>query len=84
MKYFFHLEDGACIRDPNGEEFPDDASALVEASKVAHELSKAKVHAYEWDVVVMDASGRRVGSVPLVPNSAAQAKNVPITPSSIH
>jgi hypothetical protein len=21
MMYFFHLEDGACIRDPTGEEF---------------------------------------------------------------
>ena len=27
MRYFFHLEDGACIRDPKGEEFPDDAAA---------------------------------------------------------
>jgi hypothetical protein len=35
MKYFFHLEDGACIRDPKGEEFLDDAAAMLEAAKVA-------------------------------------------------
>jgi hypothetical protein len=35
MKYFFRLEDGTCIRHPMGEEFPDDAAALLEAAKVA-------------------------------------------------
>jgi hypothetical protein len=84
MKYFFHLEDGTCIRDPKGEEFPDDAAALVEAVKVAHELSKARIHANEWRVVVKNAVGRSVGSVPLVPNPAARAKDAPTTPSSIH
>jgi hypothetical protein len=81
MKYFFHLEDGTCIRDPKGEEFPDDATALVEAVKVARELSKAQVHAYEWHLVVKNAVGRRVGSVPLVPNPAAHTNDAP---SSIH
>jgi hypothetical protein len=84
MRYFFHLEDGACIRDPKGEEFPDDAAALLEAAIVARELSKLRVHAYEWRVVVKNADGLRVGSVPLVPGAAAHAHDVPVSPVSIH
>ena len=81
MKYFFHVEDGTCIRDPKGEEFPDDAAAMREATKVAHELSKLPVHAHEWRVVVKNADGLRVGSVPLTP---ALAQVVPTPPPSIH
>jgi hypothetical protein len=84
MRYFFHLEDGACIRDPTGEEFPDDAAALREAAIVARELSKLRVHAYEWRVVVKNADGLRVGSVPLVPGAAARAQDVAVSPASIH
>jgi hypothetical protein len=83
MEYFFHLEDGTCIRDPQGEEFPDDAAALLEAAKVAHELAKAPVHACEWRVVVKNATGRRVGSVPLVP-PAGHGQGVPVPPISMH
>lgn len=68
MKYFFHVEDGACIRDPQGEEFSNDAAALREAVNVARELSKHKIHPDDWRVVVKDATGLRVGSVPLVPS----------------
>jgi hypothetical protein len=78
MRYFFHVEDGACIRDPKGEEFPDDAAAMVEAATVAHELSKLRVHPHEWRVVVKNADGLRVGSVPLTPALAAYAQGVPI------
>jgi hypothetical protein len=84
MRYFFHLEDGSCIRDPQGEEFSDDAAALLEAALVARELSKLRVHAHEWRVVVKNADGLRVGSVPLVPGAAAHAQGVPIQPRSIH
>ena len=84
MRYFFHLEDGACIRDQKGEEFPDDTAALLEAAIVAQELSKLRVHAYEWRVVVKNADGLRIGSVPLVPGAAAHAQDVPISPRSIH
>jgi hypothetical protein len=84
MRYFFHLEDGACIRDPKGEEFPDDAAALLEAAIVAQELSKLRVHAHEWRVVVKNADGLRIGSVPLVPGAAAHAQDLPISPRSIH
>ena len=84
MKYFFHLEDGTCIRDPKGEEFPDDAAALLEAAKVALELSKLPVHAHEWRVVVKDAGGVRIGSMPLVPALAERAESVSIPLSAIH
>jgi hypothetical protein len=84
MKYFFHLEDGACIRDPKGDEFPDDAAAMLEATKVAQELSKLRVHAYEWRVVVKNANGRFIGSVPLVPELVAHAQGVPLPTRSIH
>jgi hypothetical protein len=83
MEYFFHLEDGTCIRDPKGEEFPDDAAALLEAGKVAHELSKARVHAFEWRVVVTNATGHRIGSVPLIP-PAGHHQSVRVPPVSVH
>ena len=82
MRYFFHLEDGTCIRDPKGGEFPNDAAALLEAAAVAQELSKLPVHAHEWSVVVKNADGFRVGSAPLVPGPAAQGLPVPL--SSLH
>jgi len=81
LKYFFHMEDGACIRDPRGEEFPDDAAALREAAVLARELSKAPVHADEWRVVVKNADGIRIGSVPLAPSAAAEGQDLP---ASIH
>jgi hypothetical protein len=80
MRYFFHIEDGACIRDPKGEEFPDDAVAMEEATKVAHELSKLRIHAYEWRVVVKNADGLRIGSVPLIPGLADDGVPAPTTP----
>ena len=57
---------------------------MLEAAKVAHELSKLRVHAHEWRVVVKNADGLRVGSVPLVPDRAAYAEGVSIPPQSIH
>jgi hypothetical protein len=84
MRYFFHVEDGACIRDPKGEEFPDDAAAMREAAKVAQELSKLRVHAHEWRVVVKNADGLRVGSVPLIPALAEQAPGHPVRPGSVN
>ena len=84
MKYFFHLEDGECIRDPKGEEFPDDAAAMFEATLVAQELSKLQVHAFEWRVVVKNAGGLRVGSVPLEPGLVEHAQGVPIPTRTVH
>jgi len=83
MRYFFHLEDGACIRDPTGEEFADDPAAMAEAAKVSQELSKLRVHAYEWRVVVKRADSVRVGAVPLVAPSTDDPAVV-ITPESLH
>ena len=84
MMYFFHLEDGACIRDPKGQEFLDDAAAMREASKVAHDLSKLRVHAFEWIVVVKNADGVRIGSVPLHPDLAIDAQGATFSTPSIH
>jgi len=67
VKYFFHMEDGTCIRDPQGEEFTDDAAALREAVNVARGLAKEGVRP-NWRVVVKDVNGLQVGSVPLVPS----------------
>jgi hypothetical protein len=68
MRYFFHLEDGSCILDPKGTDFDDDAAALLEAKKVADDLSRLPVHQHDWSVVVKSANGLRVGSVPLTPS----------------
>ena len=68
MKYFFHLEDGSCIRDPNGQEYPDVATAMIEAQRVADELSKLPIHAHEWHLLVKNEDGLRVGTVPLMPD----------------
>ena len=83
MRYFFHLEDGACIRDPKGTDFDDDAAALLEASNVAHELSKLPVHEHDWSVVIKNAKGIRVGSVPLTP-SLEVTGDVTMPSSAIH
>ena len=84
MRYFFDLQDGACIRDPKGEEFADDAAALCEAAIVALELSKLPVHAHEWCVVVKNANGLTIGSVPLMPGRAPQAEGISVSPRLIH
>jgi hypothetical protein len=84
MRYFFHVEDGACIRDPKGEEFPDDAAAMREAAKVAQELSKLRVHAHEWRVVVQTADGLHGGSVPMTPTLAEHAPGHPVLPGTVH
>jgi histidinol phosphatase-like enzyme len=84
MRYFFHVEDGAYIRDPKGEEFADDAAAMREAAKVAQELSKLRVHAYEWRVVVQNADGIRVGSVSMTPTLAEHTPGHPVPPGSVH
>jgi hypothetical protein len=65
MKYFFHVEDGVCICDPNGEEFADDASAMREAAKIAKGLSKHRIQGHPWHVLVKNADGVRIGQVPL-------------------
>ena len=85
MRYFFHLEDGACIRDPKGVDFSNDTEALIEAANIARELSREhQLHAYEWRVVVKNADGLRVGAVPLDPALAVHSEGTPIPSRSIH
>ena len=84
MRYFFHLEDGSCILDPKGTEFQDDAAAMLEATNVAHDLSKLPVHQHDWSVVVVNADGIRVGSVPLTPSLEGAAHGDPTPSRAIH
>ena len=77
MRYFFHLEDGSCILDPKGADFEDDTAALIEAKKVADELSQLPVHQHDWSVGVKSANGLRVGSVPLTSSLEISFKGYP-------
>jgi hypothetical protein len=67
---------GVCISDPNGQEFPDDASAMREAAQVAKELSKSRIQGHPWHVLVKNADGRRVGQVPLTRAPIAEEADV--------
>ena len=61
-----HVEDGVCISDPNGQEFPADASAMQEAAKLAKGLSKYRIQAHPWHVLVKNADGRLSAQLPCV------------------
>jgi hypothetical protein len=65
MRYFFHVEDGVCIPDANGEEFPDNEAAMRQAAQLAKDLSKNRTRAHSWRVLVKNAAGIRIGEVPL-------------------
>jgi hypothetical protein len=65
MRYFFHLEDGVCISDRDGEELPDNEAAMRQAAQLAKDLSKNRTRAHSWHVVVKNAVGIRIGQVPL-------------------
>ena len=78
MKYFFHMEDGACIHDTQGEEFSDDAAALREAVNVARGLAKEGLYPDHWRVVVKDALGVRIGTVPLAPSHDELAAEIAV------
>lgn len=84
MKYFFHLQDGVCIRDPKGTDFQDDAEAMLEATRVAHELSKLAIHRHDWAVVVKNIEGIQVGSVPLTPSLEGSTDDGPLPDRPIH
>lgn len=80
VKYFFHMEGGACIHDPQGVEFSDDDAALREAVNVARGIMEQGMRPGHWRVVVRNADGRRIGSVGLTsrhdqPNVEIDAKN---------
>ena len=53
---------------PPGRRVSDDAAALREAVNVAQGLAKQGVQPGHWRVVVKDANGLHIGSVPLAPS----------------
>jgi hypothetical protein len=65
MRYFFHLQNGKRISDTEGNEFPDDDAAMVEAALVAKELGRHRSDAVVWRLVVTNLAGGRVGEVVL-------------------
>ena len=65
MRYFFHLQNGKRISDTEGNEFPDDNAAMVEATIVAKELGRHRSDAVAWRLVVTNLAGERVGQVAL-------------------
>ena len=77
MLYFFHVEDGVCISDPNDQEFSDDASAMLEAARVAAGLSRYLVKGHPWHVLVKNADGVRIGQVPLTQPPVSNEVDVP-------
>ena len=83
MKYFFHVEDGVCICDPNGEEFADDASAMREAAKVAKGLAGHLNKGHAWHVLVKNADGVRIGQVPLTRAPIAEEADV-LSSNTLH
>ena len=64
MRYFFHTNDGTVVRDTDGTELPDGASACREAVQLmALLLREANGKADSWDVEVLDCSGAKVVTV---------------------
>ena len=64
--YFFHIENGDCLTDDEGEEFPDDPAALREAELIAGDLSKNQISPTNLRVIVTDRKGEQVCEVPLL------------------
>jgi hypothetical protein len=64
--YFFHIENGHRITSDEGEEFPDDKSALQEADAIAADLSRNQISPTGLRVIVTSRTGDQVGEVPLV------------------
>jgi hypothetical protein len=63
MRYFFHLEDGTCLKDEQGEELPNDEAAIVVARAIARDLGKNNPLSKEWNVVARDQEGRTVATI---------------------
>ena len=57
---------------------------MLEATKVAYELSKLAVHRHDWTVVVKNADGIRVGSVPLTPSLEGFVDDGPAPDQPVH
>ena len=75
--YYFSFENGHRIRDPLGEEFPDDEAALAMAFKIAEDLARTKSNTGSQRVVVRDANDKPLGEAHLsVAKRAARERNV--------
>jgi hypothetical protein len=73
--YFFHTQNGDCIRDDQGEELPDADAAREEAVTVLGEILRYRGSAFwttgSFSVIVTDTSGRTVVSVTAQASDAA-------------
>ena len=63
--YYFSFENGHRIRDPLGEEFPDDEAALGMAFKIAADLARTKSNPGSHRVVVRDTNDTPIGEASL-------------------
>jgi hypothetical protein len=62
--FYFHIEDGKPISDPQAEDLPDAAAAREHAAIVARELSANHPDGGEWKVIAKDRNGREVAVIP--------------------
>jgi hypothetical protein len=72
--YYFSFENGHRIRDPLGEEFPDDEAAIQMACQIAADLGRAKPNPGSLRVVVRDTNDKPVGEVPLQVRRSAECE----------
>src|SRR5690348_8784452 len=60
-RYFFHVHDGAAIRDEEGTQLPDSIAARTEAVKLSAALLAERAEAFwnddEWSLEVADETG---------------------------
>jgi hypothetical protein len=64
-RYFFHLENGHRISADEGDDFPDDASALAAAQEVAKDFAKNR-SGNKLRIIVTNEAGAVVTEVPLI------------------
>lgn len=73
--FYFHTENGDCIRDDQGEDLPDIDAAREEAVTVLGEILRYRGAAFwetaSFSVIVTDADGRTVVSVTATASDAA-------------
>ncbi|MFN6980454.1 MAG: DUF6894 family protein [Brevundimonas sp.] len=73
--FYFHTENGDCIRDDQGEDLPDIDAAREEAVTVLGEILRYRGAAFwetaSFSVIVTDADGRTVVSVTAKASDAA-------------
>jgi hypothetical protein len=66
-RYSFSLEDGIRLTHPDAtEDFADNDAAMTHARKVARDFSGSLSAMGRSNVVVWDAAGSEVGSVPIL------------------